>query len=154
MSTELGAIVRQAPRWKFPLADGNVLVLDEKATERRTWTGSRHFKGWDRAAPGPLQFRQKSFSALGRREGGRSDSVDGSGLGVGMGVEELDVSDRLEYYVVVMVWRARTVDEDGKEEEEREENGDGDAAGTTAPAVGQVRRGMRRGGYAIPTFYG
>ena len=96
---ELDASVEKAGTWQFKLGDGNVLVLDEDATEKSSWIGSKHFKGLNApAVPPGLQLRQGSRASL---------SLFASTPRSNSEVEELAPEDSLVYYVVLLTWRAR-----------------------------------------------
>ena len=121
---ELDANLVMAPTWRFRLGDGNLLVLGEGATERGEWIGSRHFKGFgvkDVQAGLQLQLRQGSrASKSGTTPRNNSVPVE----------EELAVEDRLEYYTVLLTWRARSAkaveeeDEDAAKTKEKENEND------------------------------
>ena len=111
---ELDASVDKASMWKIPLGDGNVLVLDEEATEKSSWTGSKHFKGLNApAVPAGLQLSRQSsrvnFSPFASTPRSNSEA------------EELAPEDSLDYYVVLLTWRARAASEVEAEEAAREE---------------------------------
>ena len=167
---ELDASVDKAATWKIPLGDGNVLVLDEGATEKSSWAGSKHFKGLNAPAiPAALQFtRQPSrqnHSPVSTTPRSNSET------------EDLGLEDFLYYYVVLLTYRARPASElaaeDAAKEEEaaeaaRQEAADtafetatrsstisaGDAA-TAAPAAPAARpRALFNRFNAPPTYYG
>lgn len=158
---ELDANLVMAPSWRFKLGDGNLLVLDESATERGEWIGSRHFKGFGvKDVQAGLQLRQGSRAS--KAGTSRANSVPDQ-------EEELAVEDRLEYYIVLMTWRARSVkeveEEEAVKEKEKKENEEGtltmntSATMPTAPAPGPpVTMTRPRILYnrfnAPPTYYG
>ncbi|KAK0513680.1 hypothetical protein JMJ35_003402 [Cladonia borealis] len=116
---ELDNNLVMAPSWRFRLGDGKVLVLDEGVTERWEWSGSRHVKGLGmRDVPAGLQWTRKGSRSS--KAGGtpRNNSV--------VGEEELAVEDRLEYYVVLLTYRARSAkeveEEDAATAKEKEGN--------------------------------
>lgn len=98
--TEVDTITERAPLWKFPLGDGNVLVLDKESTESSAWTGSKYFKGLNapNIAAG-LQLRQGSTASFSPFK-----STPRSGTESG----ELLPGDILDYYVVLLTWRAES----------------------------------------------
>lgn len=97
--TELDYIAERARSWKFPLGDGNVLVMDEESTVRSSWTGSKHFKGLNAPnIPAGLQLRQGSTASF---------SPFKSPLRYGTEPEELGPGDELDYCVVVLTWHAQ-----------------------------------------------
>lgn len=96
---ELGTIAERARSWKFPLGDGNVLVMDEESTRTSSWTGSKHFKGLNAPnIPVGLQLRQGSTASF---------SPFKSPLRYGAEPEELGPGDELDYCVVVLAWHAQ-----------------------------------------------
>ena len=120
--TELDANLVMAPTWRFRLGDENLLVLDEEATEKWEWTGSRHVKGLGmKDVPAGLQWRKGSRASKAGTP--RNNSV---------AEEELAVEDRLEYYVVLLTWRAKSAEEVEAEEaanvKEKKENEEGELA--------------------------
>ena len=175
----LDGVVAIAASWRFPLGDGNVLVLDPTATKTQRWTGSANFKGAEtppqnhtpgtdvhtpsasnqRTSQQPLQGRRPTFIANfmgGRREGS-------------VGSEEF--RDLLEYYVVTLTWRARKREdvvspEDEQGEENSEQSGlrnDGAARAQNqpsppppAPAIAGLANGPARavGRDVIPSYWG
>lgn len=145
---ELEVIIGRARRWKFPLGDGQVLVLDEDSTETATWTGSKYFKGYNSSNMQPgMQLRQgstASFSQLSRKKTYSE-------------IEELAPGDSLDYYVVTLTWRAQDPPEEDDTNEETAEIVD---QGTTNPSANTGAAPARRlplyhnRGNAIPTFYG
>lgn len=144
---ELDIIVGKARAWNFPLGDSRVLVLDEDSTERGTWTGSKHFKGFNvpDLQPG-LQLRQGSaatFSQTGKKR-------------MNIEPEELAPSDTLDYYVVTLTWRARNPPEENDADEETEEtvNQIGTNVSTDTTATVKHPRVYHNRMNAIPTFYG
>lgn len=171
-TAELDATVDQARSWKFPLRDGNVLILDESVTETSNWTGSRHFKGFNApSVPAALQSwhgrskmtvgsptatpagaaasasRQASFSALGpATTNPRTHSES---------LEELAPEHTLDYYVVLLSWRAREPNPDSEPGCLESPT----ASPTTSPATARapVVHGPRTtfsSGSVIPTYYG
>ena len=120
---ELDANLEMAPSWRFRLGDGNLLVLDEGATERGGWVGSRHFKGLGvRDVPAGLQLQLRQGSRTSKSGSTpRNNSIPQED-------EELAVEDRLEYYTVLLTWRARSTkeveeqDDAAKEAKEKEDN--------------------------------
>ena len=158
---ELDANLVMAPTWRFRLGDGNRLVLDEGATERWEWTGSRHFKGFGvKDVPAGLQLRQGSRASKAGTP--RNNSV---------AEEELAVEDRLDYYVVLLTWRARSAKEVEEEEaakaKVKEESEEGElaigrtstntsATMPTPPAAAPVTRPriLYNRFNAPPTYYG
>ena len=166
---ELDKNLEMAPTWRFRTGDGNLLVLDEGATERGEWIGSRHFKGFgvkDVPAGLQLQLRQGSRASKAGTTP-RNNSVVGE-------ENELAVEDRLEYYIVLLTWRARSAreveDEDAaKAKEKEDENKEGALAigrtsSTTnssatmpapAPPVTMTRPRILYNRFnAPPTYYG
>ena len=101
---ELDVIVEKARTWRFPLGDGRILVLDEEATERDAWTGSKHFKGMNApSASAGLQLRQGSVASFAGLAKKRTYSEP----------ERLSAVDTLQYYIVTLKWRAQDVERDG-----------------------------------------
>lgn len=96
---ELDTIIEKARSWRFPLGDGNVLVMDEENIEKSAWTGSKHFKGLNAPnIPAGLQLRQGSTASFSPF---KSTSRSGTES------EELGPGDSLDYYVVLLKWRAQ-----------------------------------------------
>ena len=162
---ELDANLEMAPTWRFRTGDGNVLVLDKSATERGEWIGSRHFKGFgvkDVHAGLQLQLRQGSRASKSGTTP-RNNSVPAEEE------NELAVEDRLEYYTVLLTWRARSAkeieDEDAaKAKEKEDENKEGELAmgrtssttissATVPPPMTRPRILYNRFN-APPTYYG
>ena len=151
---ELNVIIRRAHTWKFRLGDGRILVLDEDATRKDTWTGSKHFKGLNApSVPAGLQLRQgstASFSGLGKK---RTDSMSET-------EEELGPGDTLDYYLVTLFWRAQDQPKaNAVLEEESHANassvmGNPNAALASTTAPGTPPRISYNRGNAVPTFYG
>lgn len=114
---ELDTIVERAQSWKFPLGDSNVLVMDEENIEMSAWTGSKHFKGLSApSVPAGLQLRQGSTASFSPfKSTSRSDTES----------EELGPGDTLDYYVVLLTWRAQP----------KSEHDDVPAAATAADAM-------------------
>ncbi|KAL6717303.1 hypothetical protein ACLMJK_005218 [Lecanora helva] len=95
---ELDAVVDRAHTWRFPLGDGRTLILDECATTRESWSGSRHFKGLNAPnVPAGLQLRQGSIASFSGVSKKRTNSEP----------EILRLEDMLHYYVVTLTWSAR-----------------------------------------------
>ena len=150
--TELDTIVEKARSWKFPLGDGNMLVMDEGSTEKSVWTGSKHFKGLN--APNValgLQLRQgstSSFSPFKATPRGDTES------------EELGLGDTLDYYVVLLTWHAQTKTEydDVSTAFDVMPTSSSTTSATTNTAVAPPRTTAPRATYnrlnAIPTYYG
>ena len=140
--TELDEVVERAKSWRFELGDEGVkqvLVLDKTATERKEWTGSKHFKGIGGAAdttPGLhlLQGRGLSAASMSRantmasRSGSTSEPTREESIAAaseklqllnqrlrkGSKVFEdtnLAPEDQLDYYVVTLYWRAQAAPE-------------------------------------------
>ena len=98
---QLDTIIERARTWRFPLRDGNVLVMDEEESiDKSAWTGSKHFKGLH--APNPpagLQLRQGSTASFSPfKSTPRSDTES----------EELGPGDTHDYYVVLLTWHAQS----------------------------------------------
>ena len=122
---ELDNNLVMAPTWRFRLGDENLLVLDEGATERWEWTGSRHVKGFGvKDVPAGLQWTRKGSRASKAGTTPRNNSVAAE--------EELALEDRLEYYVVLLTWRAKSAkeveEEDAAKAEEKEDNEEAELA--------------------------
>ena len=100
---ELDAIIEKARSWRFPLGDGNVLVMEGEDAEKSAWTGSKRFKGRNVVnVPAGLQLRQGSTASFSPfKSTSRSDGDS----------EELGPEDIIDYYVVLLKWRARTTSE-------------------------------------------
>ncbi|KAM0801588.1 hypothetical protein BDR22DRAFT_888482 [Usnea florida] len=102
-SMELNTIAEKAQSWKFPLGDGNVLVMDEESTVTSSWTGSKYFKGLNAPnVPAGLQLRQGSTGGF---------STSKPPLRYGTEPEELGPGDELDYCVVVLTWHAQRTSE-------------------------------------------
>jgi len=153
---ELDVNIEKASYWRFPLGDGNVLVMDKEATEKSTWTGSKHFKGLNApAVPAGLQLRQGSTASF---------SPFKSPFKAKLETQERAPEDSLDYYVVTLSWRAQPVPEDDDAEKEGEDSlestmtnfGANAAMATAAPAQAPIA--APRVSYnrfnAVPTFYG
>lgn len=152
---ELDASVDKAPSWKFPLGDGNVLVMDQKAIEKSTWTGSKHFKGLNASAVAAgLQLRQGSTASFKPFKSASKQRVE---------AEELAEEDCLDYYVVTLTWRAQPVPVEENAAEDAGEcltsnttNSGASIGATAAPTQALVT--APRVSYnrfnAVPTFYG
>jgi len=143
---ELGIIVDKAPTWKFPLGDGQVLVLDVGLTERYTWTGSKHFKGLNapNVQPG-LQLRQGSTAIFSQSNKKATDFER----------DELAPNDNLDYCVVILTWRAQDPPEEGDTDEETEETLEQSAThSSNTAAEAQHPRVYYHRMNAIPAFYG
>ncbi len=97
---ELDTIIERARSWRFPLGDGKMLIMDQETTEKSVWTGSKHVKGLNAAnAPTGSQLRQGSTAGfLPFKSTPRSDTES----------EELGLEDTLDYYVVLLTWRAQS----------------------------------------------
>lgn len=150
---ELEEIVGVAGEWVFGIGDeGVVLVMDEAATERMEWTGSRFVKG----LPGSGEERAGLGLLQGRGIGSRRESE-----------VERDGEDTLDYYVVTLVWRAEPLLRKALRSNEEEGADWGEELPVTVPAtapaaapaaipntviINGVRRQMRRD--AIPTYFG
>ena len=147
---ELDVIIGRTPTWRFPLGDGRVLFLDEKATVRDAWTGSKHFKGINVPSVQPgLQLRQgstASFSGLSKK---RVNSLPD---------EELGPGDMLDYYVVTLIWRARDPSENNDAKEmENDTSGlpvihSANVVAAAGPITASQVTFNRMN--AVPTFYG
>lgn len=153
--TELDTIIEKARAWKFPLGDGNVLVMDGEITEKSIWTGSKHFKGFNAPSiPAGLQLRQGSTASFSPfKPTPRSDIESG----------ELGLGDTLDYYVALLTWRTqRKVEHDDVFEAADALPTCSNAANTTpattnttvAPPAIPAPRGTYNRGNAIPTYYG
>lgn len=161
---ELDHNLEMAPTWRFRLGDGNLLVLDEGATERWEWVGSRHVKGLGmKDVPAGLQWTRKGSRAS-KTGTPRNNSLAAE--------EELAVEDRLEYYVVLLTWRAKPAkeveEEDAATAKEKKENEEAELAigrsstntSATVPAPPPVAAPVIRPRVlynrfnAPPTYYG
>ena len=182
---ELDAVVAAASSWQFPLGDGNILVLDLNATKTEKWTGSANFKSTKSPSPtyvpglendnaGALvnpgagqqqqqqQVRRPTFVASfrGGGSGRRADSV---------GSEEL--GEVLDYYIVILTWRARRpedvipaeADEEGVEKSRESAAGSDGGVGMQnhphpmpTPAIPALANGPARavGRDVIPSYWG
>ena len=152
---ELDTIVERARSWRFPLGDDSVLVMDRDNIDKSTWTGSKHFKGLN--APittAGLQLRQGSTASfLSFRSTPRSDAES----------EDLEPDHALEYYVVLLTWRAQSYAANDDAPTAANLMFDSSEAASTVPATtntavappGTVApRGTYNRSNAIPTFYG
>lgn len=94
-----------------------MLVMDEENIEMSAWTGSKHFKGLSApSVPAGLQLRQGSTASFSPfKSTSRSDTES----------EELGPGDTLDYYVVLLTWRAQP----------KSEHDDVPAAATAADAM-------------------
>lgn len=145
---ELDTIIENAHTWRFPLGDGNVLVMDEESTRKSFWTGSKHFKGLNAPnIPAGLQLRR------GIKSKPRSDSES----------EELRPEDTLDYYVVLLAWRTQSKSEHDDVPEAADAPSASSTATNTARAVTNTTvapptttapRGTYNRSDAIPTYYG
>ena len=107
---ELDAVVKKAAEWRFGLGDGNVLVLDEEATEKSGWVGSKHFKGLHASkVEAGLQLQQGRRATFSSLRSSRSQEEDAGEA------EVLGEDDMLEYYVVLLTWRAEAAPKQGQE---------------------------------------
>lgn len=142
---ELDIIVDIARTWRFTLGDGQVLVQDDEAIARDTWTGSRHFKGFNvpDVQPG-LQLRQGSIASL-SQTGRKRINVES---------EELAPSDSLDYYVVTLMWRAQDPPQENGADEETIESVDQVGVSTNDVVMAQHPRAYYNRMNNIPTFYG
>ena len=144
---ELDLNLERATSWKFPLANGNILIMDPSATIKTTWIGSKHFKGIPHAStPTDSQPRKSSSAKFMTFKSLPKDRLKS---------ELLAPDDKLEYYVVTMTWRAQPVseEEDLVEEGERdhvtgktESNGNNTASAPPRMLYNRIN--------AVPTFYG
>ena len=152
---ELDTTIEKARSWKFPSGDGSVLVMHEESTVRSVWTGSKHFKGL--SAPNIAvgsQLRQGSTASFSPFKSTlRSDTE----------TAELGPDDTLDYYVVLLTWRAQTKSEYDDVPTVADAMRTSSAAtttiaATTNTAVAPPRTTTPRGTYnrsnAIPTYYG
>ena len=152
---ELDTLVEKAHSWKFPLGDGNVLVMDEGNTDTSAWTGSRHFKGLSAAnVSAGLQLRQGSTASFSHFKVTPRCAT---------GLEELGPGDKLDYHVVLLTWRAQI---DSKRDDPpaaddvvpRPSVTTSTNPATVNTAVAPPTTAAQRGTYnrmnAIPTFYG
>ena len=152
---ELDTIVEKARSWKFPLGDGNVLVIDENCIAKSTWMGSKHFKGLN--APNVsaglqlLQGSTASFSPF--KSTPRSDTES----------EELGPGDTLDYYVVLLTWHAQPHSEyedvptpaDAIPTSSTTTNSNPATINTAvAPPITAAPRGTYNRLNAVPTYYG
>ena len=152
---ELDTIVEKAQSWKFPLGNGNVLVMEGENIEKSTWTGSKHFKGLSApSVSAGLQLRQGSTAGFSPfKSAPRSDADP----------EELRPGDTLDYYVVLLKWHAQGVSEKDNSPTAADVISTSSAAtsttsATTNTAVASPATATPRGTYnrlnAIPTYYG
>lgn len=149
---ELDANVQRAPFWRFPLSDGNILAMDEVATEKSTWTGSKHFKGLHApAVQAGLQLRQGSSASFRSLRLTPKEKFE---------AEELAPEDSLDYYVVTLIWRAQPAPEEEDVEGEGENFLESSTTNSSASAAvpAQTPIPAPRVSYnrfnAVPTFYG
>ena len=153
--TELDTIVEKARSWKFPLRDGDVLVMDEESTDKSFWTGSKHFKGLNAPnVPAGLQLRQGSTASFSPfKSTPRSETES----------EELGPGDALDYYVVLLTWRTQSKSEQDDHRTAADAMLTSSTATKTTPAmtntaVAPPTTPAPRGTYnrlnAIPTYYG
>ena len=151
---ELDTIIEKAHAWKFPLGDGNVLVMDDESTKKSLWTGSKHFKGLKANIPAGLQLRKGSTASfLPFKPTPRSDTES----------EELGPGDTIDYYVVLLAWRTQSRSEHDDVPEAADALPPSSNATNTAPAVTNTAvappttpapRGTYNRLNAIPTYYG
>ena len=153
---QLDTIVERARTWRFPLRDGNVLIMDEEENiDKSAWTGSKHFKGLH--APNPpagLQLRQGSTASFSPfKSTPRSDTES----------EELGPGDTHDYYVVLLTWHAQgylacddaPMAADVKPTFSEATNTTSAMMNTAvAPPGTAVPRGTYNRSNAIPTYYG
>ena len=149
---ELDIIVEKARSWKLPLGDGNALVMDAENIHKSAWTGSKYFKGLNAVnIPAGLQLRQGSTTSFSPfKSTPRCDAEP----------EVLGPEDTLDYYVVLLMWRAQTTSEiSGTSTAADVVPTPPEATPTmTNTAVAPPRTAAPRGTYnrsnAIPTYYG
>ena len=149
---ELDTIIERARSWKFPLGDGNMLVIDQESTEKSVWAGSKHFKGLNAAnAPTGLQLRQGSTAGFSPfKSTPRSDTES----------EDLGLEDILDYYVVLLTWRAQSKFEHDNilTAADTMPTSSNTTSAITNTAVAPPTTPAPRGTYnrlnAIPTYYG
>ncbi|KAL9132110.1 MAG: hypothetical protein Q9217_000146 [Psora testacea] len=105
---ELDEVVAIAPAWHFDLADRHVLVLDEDTIQKHEWTGSSRFSKAPDVEPG-LPLRQGRRATLAGLRTGRQPSfmhrLESDAWGTGT----------LDYYVVLLTWRAQAPKEENNE---------------------------------------
>lgn len=148
---ELDRSLAKAPSWRFPLGDDSVLIMDEEATEKDTWIGSKYFKGSHApAVQASLQLRQGSSASFKPFRSTPKEKVE---------VEELAPEDCLKYYIVILTWRAQPAPADDAQLEGEDElattTTNSSASATAAPAapVAAPRTSYNRYN-AVPTYYG
>ncbi len=141
---ELDIIVDMARTWRFTLGDGQVLVQDDESIARDTWTGSKHFKGFNvpDVQPG-LQLRQGSIASLSQTGKKR----------INFESEELAPGDSLDYHVVCLTWRAQDPPEESGTDEETIESMDQIGVSTNNAVMAQHPRVYYNRMNTIPTFY-
>ena len=152
---ELDAIIERARSWKFPLGDDNILVMDQESIEKSVWAGSKHVKGLNAPnAPTGSQLRQGSTAGFSPfKSTPRSDTES----------EELGLEDTLDYYVVLLTWRAQSKFEHDNfltavDTMPTSSTATKTTPATTNTAVAPPTTPAPRGTYnrlnAIPTYYG
>lgn len=149
---ELDTIIERARFWRFPLGDGNMLVMDQESTEKSVWTGSKHFKGLNAAnAPMGSQLRQGSTAGFSPFKSTPRSDIES---------EELGLEDTLDYYVVLLTWRAQSKFEHDNilTAANPMPTSSNTTPATTNTAVAPPTTPAPRGTYnrlnAIPTYYG
>ena len=150
--SELEANLMKASGWRLPLGDAKVLLLDEGSTVKSRWSGSKHFKGLDAAGvPAYLQLRRPSL-----RKADAKNEIE-------LENAELTPEDLLNYYVVLLTWRARDAPKAEESEDRREDesvsvlstsDGSTNASIAATPPPATVPRASFNRRNAVPTFYG
>lgn len=152
---ELDTIVERARSWRFPLGNDSALVMDQENIEKSAWTGSKHFKGLNApTAAAGLQLRQGSTASfLSFRSTPRSDAES----------EDLEPGHTLEYYVVLLTWRAQSHTANDDAPIAANVIPDSSESTSTVPATSNTAvappgtatpRGTYNRSNAIPTYYG
>ena len=151
---ELDTIIEKAKAWKFPLGDGNVLVMDAERTVTSVWTGSKHFKGLHAPKiPAGLQLRQGSTASfLPSKPTPRCDIES----------EELKPEDTINYYVALLTWRTQSKSEHDNAPPAADALTSSNAANTipyttntaVAPRTTPTPRETYNRLSAVPTYYG